>query len=217
MKRFARFLLVTVGFGVLGFVMSLVPQKSATGAGSAPVNIMSPLPLPVTGSVNANITNSSAVPVSVSNTPTVNANVTFPSALTGASVPVNLKQLANFKTLLNEGTGYNEVQPDGTVNPSAFAIPPGEQFVITDVSWVIECFLRCTVVPSPGDAAGFALGNGPVYLSIDAFRNTLAGPLAGHADHLTSGIVVTQLPAPSILGAPTGEVFEVTLQGYLVP
>jgi len=56
MKRFAKLLLVTVGFGVLGFVMSLVPQKSATGAGSAPVSIASPLPLPVTGNVNAAVT-----------------------------------------------------------------------------------------------------------------------------------------------------------------
>jgi hypothetical protein len=48
MKRFARLLVVTVGFGALGFVMSLVPQKNATGAGGAPVDITSPLPLPVT-------------------------------------------------------------------------------------------------------------------------------------------------------------------------
>ena len=35
MKRFARLLLVTVVFGALGFAMSLLPQKSATGAGGA--------------------------------------------------------------------------------------------------------------------------------------------------------------------------------------
>src|SRR5215470_5223527 len=64
MKRFARLLLVTVGFGALGFAMSLLPQKSATGAVGAPVNIISPLPLPV----------------GVNN---------FPATLTSASVPVS--------------------------------------------------------------------------------------------------------------------------------
>lgn len=68
MKRFARLLLVTVGFGVLGFVMSLVPQKTATGAAGAPVNIISSVLLTVMGSVNANINNSSALPVSFNGT-----------------------------------------------------------------------------------------------------------------------------------------------------
>ena len=42
-----------VGFGTLGFVMSLVPQKNATGAGAAPVNVVntSANPVPVTGDV----------------------------------------------------------------------------------------------------------------------------------------------------------------------
>jgi len=76
MQRFARLLLVTLGFGLLGFVMSLVPQKNATGAGGAPVNIASPLPLAVaaqqsgnwnvgiTGTPSVNVANTSAIPIS---------------------------------------------------------------------------------------------------------------------------------------------------------
>jgi hypothetical protein len=60
MKPFAKLLLVTLGFGVLGFAMSLVPQKNATGAGAAPVTVVNTpsvnvanTSLAVTGNVNA--------------------------------------------------------------------------------------------------------------------------------------------------------------------
>ena len=83
MKPFARLLLVTVGFGALGFVMSLVPQKTATGAGGAPVNIMSPLPLPVTGNVNAAVSaaqQSGNWNVGITGTPSVSAQISRLSA-----------------------------------------------------------------------------------------------------------------------------------------
>src|SRR5690348_9928644 len=45
---------------------------------------------------------------------------------------------ANFVTLSFNGSGgYDEVLPDGS--KSAFAIPTGQQFVITDVSWITTC------------------------------------------------------------------------------
>lgn len=40
MKRFARLLSVVFGLGLLGFALSLVPQKTATGAGGAPVMVI---------------------------------------------------------------------------------------------------------------------------------------------------------------------------------
>jgi len=74
-----RLLLVTVGFGELGFVMSR-PQKNANGAAGAPVHIASSVPLTVTGTVAAqqsgnwnvgitgtpsvNVANTSAIPIS---------------------------------------------------------------------------------------------------------------------------------------------------------
>lgn len=80
MKKFLRLLVVTSGFGVLGFVLSLAPQKGATGAGAAPVAVVN-YPATLTGAT---------VPVSG----TVNANVTFPSSIavenasTGSELPV---------------------------------------------------------------------------------------------------------------------------------
>jgi hypothetical protein len=49
MNRFAKLLVVTFGFGALGFVVSLVQQRSATGAASAPVTVtntsVNPVPM----------------------------------------------------------------------------------------------------------------------------------------------------------------------------
>lgn len=225
MKRFARALVVVLGLAVIGSVVSLVPQRKAAAQSGPTVTIGSPLPLPVTGNVDATVNGTVAAQqsgnwnIGLTGTPTVSVG-NFPSTLTGASVPISFKQSANFKTLVSTGTSYNEVFPDGTTSSGVFTIPQGEQFVITDVSWYMACsFLGCTtVVPSPGDAAVFLLGSGNIYLSVDTFRNSLVGPIASHADHLTSGIVMTQLPTPSIFGGgTTGEVFQVILQGYLVP
>jgi len=62
MKRFAKLLLAAVGFGMLGFVMSLIPQKSAGGTPppppGAPVSIVSSVPL----TVGVNNTPSQPVP-----------------------------------------------------------------------------------------------------------------------------------------------------------
>jgi len=44
MKRIGRLLVVTVGFGALGFVMLLAPQKNATGAAGAPGSFQAAVP-----------------------------------------------------------------------------------------------------------------------------------------------------------------------------
>jgi len=149
MKRFARLLLVTVGFGALGFVMSLVPQRNATGAGAAPVTIASPLPVPVTGSVNAAVTGTVAAQqsgswnVGITGTPTVNANVTFPSSIGVqnakdlSSLPIPLLQQdtdnparqpftleCTISTFDTSGKGFCLLDP----------IPTGKRFVIEAVS-----------------------------------------------------------------------------------
>ena len=132
MKRFARLLVVTLGFGVLGFVISLVPQKSATGSGSAPVSIIGPLPIPVTGTVNAsvggtvNAAQSGTWNVGITGTPTVNANVTFPSSL-----PVNDGNAFNpYRTNCSESGGVS--------SKSGFCdlgvVPDGKELVIEEVT-----------------------------------------------------------------------------------
>lgn len=141
-------------------------------------------------------------------------------------VPVqNVKQSAdNFVTLNYNGSTYDQVLPDGSTTP--FSISSGQQFVITDVSWVTFCshtFVTCT--KSVGDAVVVTLG------SANAFSS---GPFTSQATYvgngflatassnvsLNSGIVVTQPPLPSILLGASGngeEILTVTLHGYLVP
>jgi hypothetical protein len=78
MKRFARALVVILALAVIGSVVSLVPQNPTVAAGGAPVSIMSPLPLPVTGSVNATVNGTVATQqsgkwnVGIDGTPNVN-------------------------------------------------------------------------------------------------------------------------------------------------
>lgn len=201
MKQFARAFLAVFGVVVLGSFLLLVPQKNAAAQGGGPtVAIGGPLPLPV---------NAVAGTVGINN---------FPSALTGTSVPVSIRKSANFKTLTSNGMNFNEVLPDGTISTATFTLSQGEQFVITDVSWVAACInlgsSSCSV--SAGDAVLILLGNS--YRSEATYANRFGQLFAGHTDHLTSGIVVTQMPTPFLPGAAgNGEGFTLTLQGYLVP
>lgn len=84
-KRYARLLLVTIGLGVLAFAMSLVPQKTATGAAAAgPLVTVTNFPATLTGAaVPASITNSS--PINVAGTVTVSS---LPSVALGGAVTV---------------------------------------------------------------------------------------------------------------------------------
>jgi len=152
MKRFARLLLVTFGFGVLGFVMSLVPQKNAGGAGGAPVTVMntSTNPVPVTGNVSAAV--SGTVAAQQSGTWNVNA------AILG-DVPVKNSVNPDTQTLLPlitrdlEAPGINPFQA-ALIYPTSFqaAVPssPARELVIDFVSVsgiVIENAGFTTVVP----------------------------------------------------------------------
>ena len=139
---------------------------------------------------------------------------------------------ANFISVSNQfrGSTYNEVSPDGTISSTPFTIPSGEQFVITDVNWITLCEnasivgLTCSrsvgdsvVLVLGGDSSGFAPGS---YTSQSSYFNSGIFLTAGRSDSLKSGLVVTQLPTPSILFGPSsnGEnILAVTLRGYLVP
>jgi hypothetical protein len=129
MKQFARLLLVTLGFGVLGFMMSLFPQKNAGGA---------PPPPPTGAPVN--IINSIPLTVGVSN---------FPATLTGASVPVsgsvNITSAQPVSTLgaeaLTSFVGFNSCaflnnSSDCTIGPPVpiFTVPQGQIAVIESVN-----------------------------------------------------------------------------------
>jgi len=125
---------------------------------------------------------------------------------------------------------YHEVSPDGTVSSTPFTIPSGEQFVITDVNWITGCqndsVAGATCNKSVGDAVVLVLGGDSSghspgsYTSQSTYLHSGVFLTAGRSDSLKSGLVVTQLPTPSILFGPSGNgenIFAVTLRGYLVP
>jgi hypothetical protein len=110
MKRFVRALVVIFGLAVIGSVASLVPQKNATATGGAPVNIASPLPLPVTGNVSAAVTGtvaaqqSGAWSVGINGTPNVTSTIVGTPNVNVASLPaVQISGSPNF-TLNNTPT-----------------------------------------------------------------------------------------------------------------
>lgn len=132
---------------------------------------------------------------------------------------------ANFITLsFNVASGgYDEVLPDGS--KSAFVIPTGQQFVITDVNWMATCaslFGGPICNKSAGDATALMLGSTDGMTAPYMSRAIYAGGTgflnAGASDSFKSGLVVKQLPAPSILAQTNGEeILVVNLRGYLVP
>src|SRR5215470_3595655 len=164
MKRFAKLLLVTVGFGALGFVMSLVPQRSATGAGAAPVTIAGPLPVPVTGGVSATVNGTVGAQqtgnwsVGIAGTPTVNVasvNGSVPvvnvTGVLGSLPLVTLDALASptapFQKALCLVAGVSPLPFGCSGVPFAFQVPDGVQgnpqrLVIEYVSG------NCTALPS---------------------------------------------------------------------
>lgn len=125
---------------------------------------------------------------------------------------------------------YDEVFPNGTVSENPFVIPSGEQFVITDVNWITTCgdlFGATGCTKHVGDAVVLVLGGGGnpffpgSYESQSTYSANASGLLtAGRNDSLKSGLVLTQLPTPSILFGPSGnaeQILVVNLRGYLVP
>jgi len=224
MKQFVKVVIGALGVIVLGSVVSLVPQNNPQGQGrpAAPVNLtqVSVPSVPVTGAVG------------VSN---------FPAALTGAAVPVSgnvtanvnlpnplpvqtVKQSANFVTLCWGCQGVSSTQHffaqvhDNSVDTTEFALSQGQQFVVTDVSWLAECPANIVLNCVAGQTFSFTLG--AHYLSVAKLDSSTTTPTTGRSDHLTNGFVVGHLPGPStfIPALQTeGTLDSVILQGYIVP
>lgn len=165
MKRFARLLAVTLGFGVLGFTMSLLPQKNAGGAGSAPVTIAGPLPLPVTVSGTVAAQQSGNWNVGVTGGP-----VAVQNALSNGTPAALLTQSADNPALQPFGFSQDEVSGFPVFN---FQVPPGRTLVIEEFS------MRCIENPSNFEVADFLMdvsSNGVVTHFI--FAPTSLGPPA---------------------------------------
>lgn len=159
----------------------------------------------------------------------VSALVTVANTATNPVPAQEVKESrANYITVSfspDSGSIYYEVAQDGTISSTPFTIPSGEQFVITDVNWMTLCERSVNTPPcgkNVGDMAIFALGiTNNIFASYTSMAPYFVGGgtlFAGRNDSLRSGLVVTQLPTPSVLFPFNSEqVFQVNLRGYLVP
>src|SRR5262249_29287108 len=224
MKRFARVLILALSAMVLGSVVSLAPQNNPQEAArpATPVNLtqVSVPSVPVTGTVGVSnfpaTLKGAAVPVSGN----VTANVNLPNPLPVQTIK---QSAANFVTLCWGCQGASGVQQffaqvhDKSVDTTAFALSPGQQLVVTDVSWLAECPSNMAADWAAGQTLFFTLG--AHYLSV-ATLDTSAMPITGRSDHLTSGFVLATLPGPNtfIPALQTGGTLDsVIVQGYVVP
>jgi hypothetical protein len=134
---------------------------------------------------------------------------------------------ANYLTLVFDvpsGT-YYQLHPDDTT--TQYVLPEGQQFVITDVDWIVGCasaiFSGPTCQKSAGDAVLLTLGQTPYFAGGYTGQATYSSPgfglFASRSDIFKSGYVVSQLPTPQIfvVAAPGEAIYSVTLRGYLVP
>src|ERR1700737_4393126 len=120
MARFRRTFVVTLGFVLLIFVISMVVQKNATGQAGSPV-IVQNTPLPITGTVNVRNT---PLPVTVKNTPLpVSGNVNG----TNAFVPVTGTVTANINSLPN----VNATIANSSLTTTALIAKPATNPAIT--------------------------------------------------------------------------------------
>jgi hypothetical protein len=100
MKRLVRSFLVLFGLGVAAALMSHFTSPPATAIAPIPVQVTN-TPLPVQGTVSANVVNpvtvSGTVNANINGTPTVNANVTNASLTVGnpATNPVLVRDVDN--------------------------------------------------------------------------------------------------------------------------
>lgn len=149
MKPLPRLLFVSLGFGAMGVLISLVPQKSARAAGAAPVmvvntptvnaqqsgawnvnaNVTNPnLNATVNGSVNANITNTS-LPVSGSVTATVTNNLAVTNPLDHSNNPIALT-IVNADESLRTPVGARCVAGVSAGGCTVYTVPAGSRLVI---------------------------------------------------------------------------------------
>lgn len=230
MKRFARMLFAGFGIVIVGSAISLVPHK-VVNAGPITAVTVTNVPLAVkqggpftvgingTPSVNANITNQ--VPV----TGTVNANVSFPAnqQVTFALASLlNLGSLPSQQLVLTQRTTENPCPAwvDGNTGQCFSGIPAGFVYVIKDIEWNAQ-----TIISNPslsGNPCQLNFFGGGFNLLFQSSSNSDSLGVIGKTEHLTGGLYFN----PAVLGSPAptwtlSNAFcsngQVTLQGYLVP
>ena len=231
MKRFARMLFAGLGIVIAGSAMSLAPHRAATAGGMTAVTVTNPslavtqsgpwnVGITGTPSVNANITNQ--VPV----TGTVNANVSFPANQQVTLNPqslLGLGKLPSQQVVLTAGGQFNTCP--GWMNANTgqcfSGIPAGAVLVIKDIDWAAY-----TTIPSPGISGNSCAlsfyGPSNSGFIFSSFANSDVNGFIAKNEHLSGGLYID----PAVLGSNTltwtlSKAYcsnpSVTMQGYLVP
>lgn len=165
MKQLTRITIIGLGFGLLAVALSSIPNHQAAAAGSAPVTVVAPLPLPVSGNVTGNVNASVSGNVGINN---------FPSTLTGTTVPVS-GTLSPNRTPVHAGQFFNF--PNGGV--VSLTVPAGT--VLTDA--------HATLDTPEGMPNGAIL---TIHDPENTYLQQLVNPTTSHAGFdLESGIVST--------------------------
>lgn len=224
MRKFGKILLIGLGFGLVTLTIGFLtnPPTPVQGApGPTRVTVVN-TPLPVQGTVNANITNTN-VPVSG----TVNANVTNPRLLPqlasdtitlSASSLVSPGCSGNTTNTTFEMFTFNTyvVKNSGVLEP--FTLPAGEVLVVTNFSWVANgsaAVANQTRVASllPASSIGFSAADAQSTAVSDSNGR------AGGWQTFPTGIVL-QNPGVFCLDlypVVPGEVVGGTINGFLAP
>jgi hypothetical protein len=218
MKRCTRLFVVTLGLAILGLVVTLVPHKDANAQAPTSVRVVN-IPLPVQGTVSANINGTPNVTARISN-PALRVSGTVGLA-SGSEVilPTHLGvPTGNLVTLRCSGFSGGKCltfdRCDTTGMCSLFSMPPGATLIITDLTFAsfgnpasteVEYLLQ-TCTPTGGC---INVNITPAVASPDTS--------AFAVEHLTSGIALTVVPTTDMTGPVGVQLDNLIIHGYLTP
>jgi hypothetical protein len=227
MNRFARMLFVGLGIVGAGTAMSLVPHKAATAGSLTPVTVTnSSLAVTQSGAWNVGITGTPSVHADITNqvpvTGTVNANVSFPSnqqvTLTPTSI-MNLGKLPSQQVVLGAGILFTSCPgwTDSNTNQCFSGVPNGSVLVITDVDWTAGTKLSSPSLSDHGcELEIFGAG-----LLFSSYATSDADGVIGKNEHIAGGLYFnpavqgSQAPSWNLTAQCQGG--DVVLRGYLTP
>lgn len=223
MRKFGKILLIGLGFGLVTLTIGFLtnPPTPVQGApGPTRVTVVN-TPLPVQGTVNANITNTT-VPVSG----TVNATLTNPPLLPllpSNTVTLSASSLVSPGCAGNPNTAFEQytfntyvVKNSGVLEP--FTLPAGEVLVVTNFSWVAN---GSAAVSNQTRVASLLPANSIGFSAADAQSTAVSDSngRAGGWQTFPTGIVL-QNPGVFCLElypVVPGEVAGGTINGFLAP
>lgn len=212
MKNHAKVLLALLALLLCGVIINVMTPTPAAANANLGVTVMN-TPLPVAGTINANV----AGTVGVNNFPG-SIGVTNATDGSGNPIPVLTQSTSSARHLVTLQCSDHVIGPcasnmarinlDGS--RSAFTIPSGQTLVITDITWsVTGCTggFNCTI-----DLAVQQSNQTLPVVALGSLADSGGGALG--SEHLTSGFAFSTIPV--VLTRP-GQQAVLTMTGYLTP